>query len=58
MENNIEYEKNKKLCQNQETKILFHGTQPENILNNNFDMGKFKAGVIGKGIYFTDSFIM
>ena len=59
MENSAEYEKNKKLCQNQETKIFFHGTQPKNIpkiLNNNFDMGKFQKGIIGKGIYFTDSF--
>jgi len=59
MEDSIEYEKNKELCKNQETKIFFHGTLPKNIpkiLNNNFDMGKFKAGVIGKGIYFTDRF--
>jgi hypothetical protein len=57
MENSAEYEKNE--CQNQETKKFFHGTQPKNIpkiLNNNFDMGKFQKGVIGKGIYFTDSF--
>jgi len=53
-----EYEKNKNLCNNRETKLLFHGTQPEImplILANNFKCHS-DDHLFGQGTYFTDGF--
>ena len=55
---NTKFENNKNKCQNKETKLLFHGTQPKIIpliLNNNFNL-KSENHKIGLGSYFTDSF--
>ena len=55
--NKEEYQKCKNQCPNREIKLLFHGTQPENIpliLENNFNVYS-KHHKFGQGSYFTDS---
>ncbi len=55
--NKEEYQKCKNQCPNREIKLLFHGTQPENIpliLENNFNVYS-KKHKFGQGSYFTDS---
>jgi hypothetical protein len=56
--NHVLYKRHLAMCQNDQIKYLFHGSNNDNyikIMTNGFDINLSKNGLLGKGIYFSDT---